>query len=60
MIRMRTLQEDEAGLLGLASHHAAIELEQVIRDEAGEAFCFGRQVWRGELAEFSARAVVNG
>lgn len=60
VIRMRTLQEDEAGLLGLASHHAAIELEQVIRDEAGEAFCFGRQVWRGELAEFSARAVVNG
>lgn len=60
VIRMRTLKADEAGLLGLASHHAAIELEQVIRDEAGEPFCFGRQVWRGELAEFSAKAVVNG
>ncbi len=60
VIRMRALQADEARLLGLAPHHAAIELEQVIRDKSGEAFCFGRQVWRGELAEFSAKAIVNG
>ncbi len=59
VIRMRPLRADEAALLGLAAHHAAIELEQVIRDGAGEAFCFGRQVWRGELAEFSAQAIVN-
>lgn len=60
VIRMRALQAHEAELLGLAPHHAAIELEQVIRDEAGQPFCFGRQLWRGELAEFSAKAVVNG
>ncbi len=36
-----------------------IELEQVIRDDAGKPFCTGFQMWRGELAEFSARAFVN-
>ena len=35
-------------------------LEQVIRDEAGAAFCFGRQIWRGEMAEFTARTIVGG
>ncbi len=59
VIRMCALQAEEAELLGLAPHHAAMELEQVIRDKAGEAFCFGRQIWRGELAEFSAHAIVN-
>ncbi|MGB3177698.1 MAG: GntR family transcriptional regulator [Albidovulum sp.] len=60
MIRMRAVRTEEARLLGLAPHHAAIELEQVIRDAKGSPFCFGRQVWRGELAVFSATAVVNG
>lgn len=59
VIRMRGLKADEAAHLGLAPHHAAMELEQIIRDEAGEPFCFGRQIWRGELAEFSAHAIVN-
>jgi len=59
VVRMRALQADEAKLLGLAPYHAAIELEQVIRDKAGEPFCLGRQIWRGELAEFSAQATVN-
>ena len=59
VIRMRALQAHEARLLGLATHHAAIELEQVIRDTSGEPFCFGRQIWRGELAEFSAQAIVS-
>jgi GntR family transcriptional regulator len=59
VIRMRALQTDEAKLLGLATYHAGIELEQVIRDKAGDPFCFGRQIWRGELAEFSARAIVS-
>lgn len=59
VIRMRALQMDEARLLGLTTIQSGIELEQVIRDEAGEPFCFGRQIWRGELAEFSAQAIVN-
>ncbi len=59
VIRMRGMREDEATLLGLAGGHAGIELEQVIRDKSGAPFCAGRQIWRGELAEFSARAMVN-
>lgn len=60
VIRMRALLGDEARLLGLTPSHAAIELEQVISDPSGTPFCFGRQVWRGELAEFSARAIMGG
>ena len=59
VIRMRALQEEEAILLGLAPYTAAIELEQVVQDDTGQGFCFGRQVWRGEMAEFSAQALVN-
>ncbi len=58
-IRMRALQPDEAGLLGLAPHQAGIELEHLVRDEAGVPFCFSRQIWRGELAQFSAKSIVN-
>lgn len=58
-IRMRTLQPEEAGLLNLSASHAAIELEQIISNQDGKPFCFGRQLWRGELAEFSARAVIR-
>ncbi len=59
VIRMRALQEGEAGLLGLPPYTAVIELEQVVQDAAGVNFCFGRQIWRGEMAEFSAQALVN-
>lgn len=59
VIRMRALQADEAALLGLAPHQSGIEQEQVIRDEEGSAFCYSRQIWRGELAQFSAQAIVN-
>jgi len=59
VIRMRGVDAHEASLLGMTTSHAAIELEQVIRDEAGTPFCLGRQLWRGELAEFSARAIVT-
>lgn len=58
-IRMRGMRASETDLLGLPSNHAGIELEQVIRDQNGKAFCAGLQMWRGELAEFSARAIVN-
>ncbi len=59
VIRMRAIAPEEAALLGVTTHQAGIELEQVIRDAANQPFCFGRQIWRGELAEFSAKAVVN-
>ena len=60
VIRMRGVQSDEAQLLNIAASHTVIELEQIIRDADGSPFCFGRQVWRGEMAEFSAHAVVTG
>ena len=60
VIRMRGVRADEAKLLNIAASHTVIELEQVIRDAAGVPFCFGRQVWRGEMAEFSAHAIVSG
>jgi GntR family transcriptional regulator len=59
VIRMRGVHADEAHLLGLTTSHSGIELEQVIRDDTGAPFCFGRQLWRGELAEFSVRAIVT-
>jgi len=58
-IRMRGVSAAEAKLLGLSANTAGIELEQIIRDTAGVPFCIGRQIWRGELAEFSARTIVN-
>ncbi len=60
VIRMRGVKTDEAQLLSISNTHTVIELEQVIRDEAGVPFCFGHQVWRGEMAEFSAHAIVAG
>jgi DNA-binding GntR family transcriptional regulator len=54
---MRSIQEYEARLLGLASYNAGIELEQITFDQNGRPFCFDRQIWRGELAEFSGLAV---
>ncbi|MEP3577076.1 MAG: GntR family transcriptional regulator [Sulfitobacter sp.] len=59
IIRMRGVSANEAKLLGLSENTAGIELEQVIHDAEGTAFCIGRQIWRGELAEFSARTFVN-
>lgn len=59
VIRMRSLLPDEANLLGLKSLQTGIELEQTTYDESGVPFCFGRQIWRGEMAEFSVHAVVN-
>lgn len=59
VIRNRAIQPDEAAIMGLPPHQSGIELEQVIYDRAGRPFCFGRQIWRGELAEFSVQAIVN-
>ncbi|MBN35287.1 MAG: hypothetical protein CMM46_11040 [Rhodospirillaceae bacterium] len=56
---MRGVDAHEAELLGLTASHAGIELEQVIRDGDSTPFCLDRQIWRGELAEFSVRAIVT-
>ena len=59
VIRMRAIEPGEAELLGTSPHQAGIEQEQVSRDRAGTAFCYTTQIWRGELAQFSAKAIVN-
>ena len=59
VIRMRGVSANEAPLLGLNASQSGIELEQIIRDADERPFCFGRQFWRGELAEFTARAMVE-
>lgn len=59
VIRMCSLAPDEAELLGVMPHQAGIEQEQLSRDPGGTAFCFSRQIWRGEMAQFSARAMIR-
>ncbi|MFK7939997.1 MAG: GntR family transcriptional regulator [Roseovarius sp.] len=59
-IRMRALAPNEAAPLGLMPYQAGIEQEQMVRDADGILFCHVRQIWRGELAQFSARAVLQG
>ncbi|MCP4182597.1 MAG: UTRA domain-containing protein [Hyphomicrobiales bacterium] len=59
VIRMRVLDLDEAELLGLMPYQAGIEQEQLVRDKSGSAFCFSRRIWRGEIVQFSARAILN-
>lgn len=55
---MRDVHEDEAKPSDFATNHTTIELEQLIREQTGASLCFGRQVWRGERAKYSARAIV--
>ena len=59
VIRMRALNPEEAKLLGLMPHQAGIEQEQLVRDPSGNAFCFCHQIWRGEMAQFYARAILK-
>jgi GntR family transcriptional regulator len=58
-IRMRALTPNEADLLGVMPYQTGIEQEQLVRDKFGDAFCFCRQIWRGEMAQFSARAILK-
>lgn len=58
-IRMRALEPDEAAPLGLMPYQAGIEQEQKVRDADGQLFCHVSQIWRGELAQFSARAILQ-
>jgi len=58
-ICLRSLAADEAKYLEMAPNQAGIELAQIINDASGTAFCLGRQIWRGELAKFTAHAVLN-
>jgi GntR family transcriptional regulator len=57
--RMRAMSHAEAEHLGQSPNRAGLELEQIIQNADGQPFCFGRQIWRGELAEFSACAIVE-
>lgn len=59
VIRMRSVEENEARWLGLTDSQPSIELQQVISDQNGTPFCFGKLLWRGELTEFTAHTVVN-
>ncbi len=59
VIRMRTLSPDEAEFLGVMPYQPGIEQEQMVRDTLGFAICFSRQIWRGEMAQFSARAIIK-
>ncbi len=59
VIRMSALNDTEAALLELPTYHSGIQLEQVIYSNKDQPICFGRQIWRGELAEFTAHAVVD-
>ncbi len=59
VIRMCALDPEEAELLGLVPYQAGIEQEQLVRDISGKAFCFSRQIWRGEMAQFSAKTVLD-
>jgi GntR family transcriptional regulator len=59
VIRMHALNPNEAKHLGLMPYQAAIEQEQLVRDQSGAPLCFCRQIWRGELAQFSAQALIK-
>lgn len=59
VIRMHALNPSEAEILGLMPYQAAIEQEQLVRDQSGDPLCFCRQIWRGELAQFSAQALIR-
>jgi len=59
LIRMRSVTPKEAKFLGVSLNQSVLELEMITLDDAGIAFSLGKQIWRGELAEFSAKAFVN-
>jgi len=59
VIRMRALDPVESEKLGLMPYQPGIEQEQLVRDRSGEVFCHCCQIWRGEIAQFSARAILN-
>ena len=54
VISLRSVNDDEAKHLNLTVPHSVMELKLVTLDLQGVLFSFGRQIWRGELAEFSA------
>ena len=59
VIRMRAIETDEAEILGLMPYQSGMEQEQVVYDNSGTAICFSRQIWRGEIAQFTARAIMK-
>jgi DNA-binding GntR family transcriptional regulator len=59
VIRMRPIATNEAGFLGVTSGQLGIEQTQIVMDSSGVPFCFCQQIWRGELAQFSATAMLR-
>ncbi len=59
VVRMAPIQPSDAAFLGVTAWQVGIEQEQIVRKKDGTAFCFVRQVWRGELVQFSAQAIEN-
>lgn len=59
VIRMQPYTDHQAGQLAVQPSQMGIAQEQVVRDKAGQPFCLCRQIWRGELAQFSAQAIVS-
>ncbi|MEM7177602.1 MAG: GntR family transcriptional regulator [Pseudomonadota bacterium] len=59
VVKMRALTDTESELLGLLKYHVGMQLEQTIHTPKGVPIFYSRQLWRGELAEFTAHAAVR-
>ena len=59
VIRMQPFTPAQATLLDVHPNQMGITQEQVVRDPTGLAFCLCTQIWRGELAQFSAQAQLS-
>ncbi len=59
VIRMCALEPDTARHLSAMPYQAGIEQEQLSRDESGAPICCSHQIWRGEMAQFSATAIIS-
>ena len=56
-IRCSELSSDDRALLGTESAPYGMDVELVVLDPKGNPFCYGRQLWCSELAEFTLLAM---
>ena len=59
VVRMGSIKPTDAARLNVTPWQVGIEQEQIVKDRSGKAFCFVRQIWRGELVQFSTQAIEN-
>ncbi|MDA8747906.1 GntR family transcriptional regulator [Litoreibacter sp.] len=59
VIKMRPFSSSQAALLEVNPNQMGIAQEQVVRDKVGRPLCLSIQIWRGELAQFTARALLS-